>query len=328
MSAGTLPANMKAVVFDTETNTLALETQPVPTPGKDELLIKVHSVAVTKGELTWGAFVKWPKKQVTTYDVTGTVVAAPSDSSFKVGDEVYGRVDATRQGSAREYATILESETAMRPKNLTVEEAAAVPMSALTAWQALFTQAGLKEPDETGTAGVEKGKRVLITAASGGVGMLGVQFAKLSGATVVVSCGAKNRDFMLGLGADDVIDYKTTTLTGWVGNDESKKFDVVFDCAGGKTLEEAWFVVKEGGVLVNIAPVFKEPDSGVPKGVKGWFFIMTADGKMLSRISEFIERGQIQTMYDSVFSFEDFQKAFDRTASGQTKGKVVLKPSL
>lgn len=316
---------MKAVALNTESNQLELVSQPVPSPSQGEILIKVKASAITNGELTWGVFMKWPKYQTVTYDVVGTVVSTAPESRFKAGDEVYGRIDASRLGSAAEFAILLESETAFKPKNLTVEEATTVPMSAITSWQALFTQAGLKEPAANGTDKVNQGKRVLITAASGGVGIFGVQLAKLSGATVIATSGADNVDFVRSLGADEVVDYKKQSMSEWVGSDESKKFDVVIDAVGGRTLENNWSVVKEGGVLVSIHPTFKLPEGGAPNGVKGWFFIMTSDGKQLERISNHIEKGQIKSVYDSAFELGDYQKAFDRVATGHARGKVVLK---
>jgi hypothetical protein len=145
MSLPDLPSVQKAVVFNTHTTTLSLSTErPVPTPSSS-LLLRVHSTAITNGELTWGPFVNWPENHVPCFDVSGTVVRLPSgpstsspSSRFKIGDRVYGRIAADRDGAARSYAMISESEAAHVPKGLGMLEASTVPMSAHTAWQAVF----------------------------------------------------------------------------------------------------------------------------------------------------------------------------------------------
>ncbi|KAF2489803.1 NAD(P)-binding protein [Lophium mytilinum] len=319
-----IPKTQPTILFNTTTSTLSLSPAfPVPTPPPTEHLIRVHATALTNGELTWGPFVAWPALHVPAFDVAGTVLTPVAGSPFAPGDEIYGRVTAAREGCAREYATIAPSEAALRPEALSEVEAATVPMSAETAWQALFEHGGLAALGADGRGVVENaGKRVLVLAASGGVGLWAVQFARLAGAYVVGTCSGRNAGFVSGLGADEVVDYTETSLEAWVAEE---KFDVVFDCAGGKSMEDAWTVVREGGTFVSIVPRYKEPEGGAPKGVKGLFFIMESRGEELAVISGLMERGLCKTVVDSVWKLEEYEKAFAKTASGHARGKVVIK---
>jgi NADPH:quinone reductase-like Zn-dependent oxidoreductase len=322
-----LPKSIRSILLNTKTGRLALIQTSTPNPPSNEHLIRVHTTALTNGELTWAAYCPWPEQHVPGYDVAGTIVSEVPGSKFKIGDEIYGRVNAMREGTAREYATILPSETAIRPKGLTLEEASTIPMSAETAWQALFSEAGLQEPSTerlSENLAIGRGKRILITAASGGVGIFAVQLAKLIGAYVVGTCGSSNADFVGSLGADEVIDYRTTSVKNWVAGDEDKKFDVILE-GSGKNVEELWGVLRQGGMMSAYAPGFAEPKDGIPDGVKGRWFVMESSGLQLEKISQFIEKGKLRTAVDKVYSMEQFQEAFDRAHSGRAKGKVVIK---
>ncbi len=254
--------------------------------------------------------------------MAGSVVIAPSDSPFTVGDEVYARTNYYRTGTAQEYATAPTEELALRPKRLTWAESATVPMSAETAWQALFVNAGLKPEAGAGA----KGKRVFVTAASGGVGTWVVQLARWAGAEVIGTCGSDNVEWVKSLGASEVIDYKNTDVKEWATSDESRKADIVIDCIGRKSLEDAWWVVKDGGVLISI---FQPPEEVKPVGFAGkdimnLFFIMESNGTQLTEITKLIDGGSFVPALDSVFSLEKFEEAFAKLESGKTRGKVVL----
>jgi NADPH:quinone reductase-like Zn-dependent oxidoreductase len=200
-----------------------------------------------------------------------------------------------------------------------------MPMSAETAWQALFIQAGL---EEIGSADMGRNaeKRVLVTGASGGVGLWVVQLAKLAGCEVVGTCGPDNIESVKSYGAVEVVNYRTTSLKSWVEEDESRMFDVVIDCVGKSSLEDAWWAVKDNGTLISIC---QPPETLKPKGlekeaVRNLFFIMTPNGDHLKKISGLLEEGKVRPVVDSVFKFEDFENGFKRVASGHAKGKVII----
>jgi NADPH:quinone reductase-like Zn-dependent oxidoreductase len=333
-----LPAYQRAVIFNTKTNLLSFSSSsPVP-QSTAELLIRVHSTAITNGELTWGPFVNWPEEHVPCYDVSGTIAGLPLNSNtqgFKIGDKIYGRVMANREGTAREYATILPSEAALIPTGLRMLEAASFPMSAHTAWQALFqhgqltgsfTTTSVPHIDEHGEAvlGQAKGKRVLVLGAAGGVGLQAVQFAKFAGAYVVGTASAKNEQYLKDLGIDEVIDYTQRSVQEYIAS-SNNRFDLVFDCVGGKSMLDGWYGVTDDGAYISIVPGFEEPEGGKPAGVRSKWFVMEAKGDELARIGKFFEKSMLKATVDSVWALEEFKGAFDKTASGHARGKVVLK---
>lgn len=317
------PETIRTLLHNTKTHELSLTSLPAPSDPQ-LILLKVHTTSLTSGELLWTEALH-PDTPVPGFDVAGTVISAPSNSKFKLGDSVYALTSFSRAGAARELQLALETELALKPASLSWEEAASVPLSALTAWQCLFVHGGLKEPNEDEAA---KGVRVLITAASGGVGVWVVQLARLAGAYVVATCGPSNVKFVHGLGADEVLDYSKTNLKEWVAEDlENRRFDVVIDCKGGDVLEEAWTAVKSGGFFDSVAePVDKaKPTKGVADGIRTKWFIVEQDGEQLAKISSLIETGKVKAVLDSVFALDDWEKAFERLNGGHARGKVVLK---
>lgn len=324
------PKTQNAVLQPDKMSTavIMITDHPVPTANHSvaEHLIRVHTTAITNGELLWAknfppSNSTEPKILIPCNDVAGTVVTAPPSSPFQPGTEVYARSNYNRTGCAREYSILLTEEMAKRPQKLSWAESATVPMSAETAWQALFVHAGLEAKAGEGA----KGKRVFITAASGGVGVWMVQLAKWAGAEVVATCGADSVEWVKSLGADEVIDYTKTDLKEWASG-EGKKVDIVIDCIGRKSLEDAWWAVKDGGVLISI---FQPPEQVRPAGVEGniknLFFIMASIGEDLQKVTELIEAGVVgKVALDSVHPFNKYQEAFKKLESGKTKGKVVL----
>lgn len=305
-----------------------MTTNPVPTakPASTEHLIRVHTTAITNGELLWAQYFPLPegttseKILVPCNDVAGTVITAPEDSPFQPGAEVYARANYDRTGCAREYTILLTEEMSKRPRNLSWAESAVVPMSAETAWQTLFEHVGWQPKASEGA----KGKRIFITAASGGVGVWMVQLAKWAGAHVTATCGAKNVEWVKSLGADEVLDYTKTDIKQWASG-EGHKVDVAIDCIGRKSLEDAWWTVKAGGTLISIyqPPEQKKPE-GVEDNIKNFFFIMTSVGEQLRKVTELIESGIAKPALDSVFPVDEFKEAFKKVESGKTRGKVVL----
>ncbi|MCJ1241267.1 hypothetical protein MMC14_009271 [Varicellaria rhodocarpa] len=248
------PISARALVqVDPLYKELSLTSLRVPRvrPNSDEHLIRVHTVAICNGELLW--MKNFPpadltsKDLVPTFDVAGTVVEAPASSTFCPGDEVYARTSPGRTGCARDYAIALTEELAHRSQRLTWAESAALPLSAQTAWQALFIHAGL---DSIG-ANHASGKRVLVTAAAGGVGAWVMQLSNLAGAEVIGTCGPQNAKLVQSLGAREVIDYHTADIREW-GQSPQNQVGIVIDCVGGKALEDVWWTVRDGGILISV----------------------------------------------------------------------------
>ncbi|EEH20938.2 hypothetical protein PABG_03169 [Paracoccidioides brasiliensis Pb03] len=311
---------------DVEKDTLTLIQRPIPVvkPNSEEHLVRVHATALCARELLWPKLFPVPGKTeiIPGYDLAGTVVIAPESSPFEVGDQVYARTNYERPGCARDYTIAVTSEIAHRPTNLSWAESATIPLSALTAWQALFVQGGLGGPENA----ANKYKRVFITAASGGVGSWVVQLARIAGLRVCASCGSENVEFVRGLGADEVVDYRTTTLTDWAAADDKRKADLIIDCFGNETLKDAWGCVKDGGTLISIVqpPEEKKPANCTAKNVRNFFFIMEPNGTQLAKITDLVLQGKCHGVLDSTFELEEFENAFAKVDTRRAKGKVVL----
>ncbi|KAL8743430.1 MAG: hypothetical protein Q9190_004215 [Brigantiaea leucoxantha] len=322
-----IPSYARALLqLDPNSQHIALARLPVPRrKSQNEHLIHVHAVAPCKGELLWSknfpAPNPWAKMLIPANDVAGTVVEAPEFSPFKVGDEVYARTNYARTGAARDYTIGLTEEMAHRPQRLTWVQSAAVPLSSETAWQALFVQAGLGDIDN----GRAQGKRILVTAASGSVGAWIVQLARLADAEVIGTCGSGNVEFVKGLGATEVINYSTTDLCEW-GSEPRNQVDIAIDCVGKGSLEGAWWAVKEGGMLISIfqPPEDVRPEALKEKKVNNLFFIMQTSGEQLEKITKLVEDGKCEPTVDSVWKFEEYEKAFEKLEGGHARGKVVL----
>ncbi|KAF2272424.1 NAD(P)-binding protein [Westerdykella ornata] len=325
MRAITRPAKDKPPRLDS--------SHPVPQPSPTAYLVSTKATALTRGELTWPEPLE-PEIPIPGYDLAGYIQQLPSESPtpsrFKTNDEIYALTAFHRQGNAREVSLALEEEMALKPRNMSFEEAATVPLSALSAWQALFVHGKLeanftdRETLERSTMGK---RRVLVTAASGGVGIWGVQLAHQAGAQVVGTSGPTNVDFVKSLGADMVLDYTKTDIADWVNEDrESRCFDIVLDCVGGETLVSAWKCARKGGTVISVAepPVPKKPATGVEEGVEGVWFIVSPNGAQLARITQLIEEGRCKGCVDNVYKLEQWEEAFDRVEGGHARGKVVL----
>lgn len=225
---------IKVIQHDPETHTLKLISTTSPTKRAASYTVRVHAFGVTKGELQWAEPCSLKKDAVPGYDVAGVIEDVPADPDkpprFKPGMRVYALTAFERAGNAREITIMEESEMALMPKGVFWREAAAVPMSALTAWQALFVHGGLKAEEATNRkrtrANENAQKRLLIIGASGAVGFWAVQLAKWAGIGHVVGvCGPDNVEFVRGFGADEVINYRVSDIGPWLrfGGDESEK---------------------------------------------------------------------------------------------------------
>jgi NADPH:quinone reductase-like Zn-dependent oxidoreductase len=301
--------------------------EPTVADSPDCYIIQTKAAALTRGELAWPEPLE-PDTPVPGYDFAGVVVAVPTtsgDKAFQPGTEVYGfTFPFSRKGNAREITVADEQGIRLKPKNLSWEEAASVPLSALAAWQGLFVHGRMSPPDTSSNAG----KRVLVTAASGGVGIWAVQLAHQAGIEVVGTCGPSNVEFVSDLGADTAMDYTKTDLVDWVSEDrEKRQFDVVLDCIGGQTLTKTWKLVKENGIVVSVAepPDPKRPEAGVAEGVQGVWFIVEAHCDQLERVTKLIEQGKCKSRVDRVYKLEDWREAFKRLEGGHAQGKVILR---
>ncbi|MCJ1263506.1 hypothetical protein MMC22_003376 [Lobaria immixta] len=279
---------------------------PSPSPSSSQYLIRVHATALTANELTWRETITRPLP-IPGHDVSGTIVSVPAEgpANFNANDEVFALTSFSRDGAAAEYVLAEEHELARKPGAISHEEAVAVPLSALTAWQALFTHAAL-----------EAGQLVLVLGAAGGVGTMAVQLARWNGARVVGTCSEGKVGFVKSLGAHEVIDYQKSRVDG--------KFEVVLDCVGGETQEGGWEHVKEGGILMSVAEPLKDESKKQFPGIRSLFFVVEPNGTQLERIAKAIDEGKVKPVVDRVFPLEKGEAAFELLAHGRTRGKIVL----
>lgn len=330
---------MKAFVVDKYKKKGALRLANVPEPEVQDtdVLVRVHATAVNllDSKLRDGEFkliLPYRPPFILGHDVAGTVVRTGSKASrFKVGDEVYARPRDHRVGTFAEFIAINEADVALKPKNLSMTEAASIPLVGLTAWQALV---------EVGK--VKPGQKVFIQAGSGGVGTFAIQLAKHLGATVATTASARNAELVKSLGADVVIDYKTQDFEKVLSG-----YDLVLNSQDPKTLDKSLGVLKPGGQLISISgppdPAFAKEaglnlflklimrllSRGVRKkaerlGLRYSFLFMRAQGQQLSEITSLIEAGVIRPLVDKVFQFENTGDALAYVETGRAKGKVVI----
>src|SRR5256885_7880697 len=311
---------------------------PEPELRDADVLVRVHAagVNVLDSKIRDGEFkliLPYRLPLILGNDVAGVVVRVGSNvRRFKLGDEVYARPNKDRIGAFAEFISMNEDDVAIKPKALTMEEAASIPLVGLTAWQALIERANLKQ-----------GQQVLIHAGSGGVGTFAIQLAKHIGATVATTTSTPNVDLVKSLGADVVIDYKKEDFEKVLSG-----YDVVLNSLGKDTLAKSLEVLKPGGKLISISgppdvAFAKQNGSnwflqqamrllsfGIRKkakhhGVSYSFVFMRANGEQLSKITSLIESGIIRQVMDRIFPFEATKQAWAYLETGRAKGKVVIK---
>jgi NADPH:quinone reductase-like Zn-dependent oxidoreductase len=221
---------------------------------------------------------------------------------------VFAYIDLERDGAYAEYTVAEEKAVARKPASIDHVKAAAVPVTALTAWQALVDTAGLKA-----------GQTALIHGGAGGVGTMAIQIAKIRGARVIATASAGNLDYLKSLGADQAIDYKATRF-----EDAVKGVDVVLDTIGGDTQERSWKVLKKGGVLVAL---FDPPaqDKAKELGVRAADLVVRPNAEELGEIGELIDAGRIQVVVSEVFPLREVQRAHAQIETHHTRGKLVLR---
>jgi NADPH:quinone reductase-like Zn-dependent oxidoreductase len=242
------------------------------------------------------------------HEVSGVVERmAPDVTDFRPGDEVYGLVDFLHDGAAADFAAVRAANLALKPVTIPHEQAAALPLSALTAWQALFEHARL-----------DVGQSVLIHGGAGGVGSLAVQLARWRGSRVLATVSASNAELVRSLGADEVIDYRTTRF-----EERLRDIDVVLDTIGGETQERSWQVLRKGGVLVAlVSPI--PPGVAEQHDVRGVFFIVSGSRKQLDQITGLVNAGKLRPVVSEVLPLARAREAFEHGAARHAPGKIVL----
>ena len=317
---------------------LLLAEIPKPSVKDDEVLVEVHATGLNllDSKIKSGEFkmiLPYQFPLILGHDAAGTVIQVGKNVKlFKVGDPVYARPADFHIGTFAEYIAINENDVALKPKNISMEEAASIPLVALTVWQALV---------EIGN--VQKGQKVFIQAGSGGVGTIAIQLAKYLGATVATTASEKSFDILKSLGADVLIDYKNQDFENVL-----QDYDLVLNSQDTATLKKSLNVLKPGGKLISISgpptPDFARAigapwyikmilsliSSSVRKkaeklGVQYSFLFMRANGKQLHEITKLIESGDIKPVVDKVFPFSQTNEALAYVESGRAKGKIVVK---
>lgn len=330
---------MKAYTISGYGKTQILQQAEMPDPivKEHDILVQVHAAGlnlidakIRNGEFNLLLPHKFPL--ILGHDVAGVVTRVGSRvKKFKVGDEVYARPADLRIGTFAELIAFHEDDAALKPKNLTMAEAASIPLVGLTVWQALVDKANL-----------QKGQKVFIQAGSGGVGTFAIQFAKHLGAEVATTTSATNADWVKNLGADTVIDYRKEDFEKILQN-----YDVVLHSQDSKALEKSLRILKPGGKLISISGP-PDPDFGTQLGL-AWplkvvlwglshqvkaraqklgvsfsFLFVKAQGEQLDKITGLLESGIIRPVVDRVFPFEETNEALHYVEAGRAKGKVVI----
>ncbi|MEK4497720.1 NADP-dependent oxidoreductase [Bacillus sp. FSL R12-0069] len=330
---------MKAMIID-KYGKVPMRMAEVPTPeiNEYEVLAEIYAASINPidfkirdGKVKM--LLKYEMPLILGNDFSGVITKVGSKvTRFKVGDEIYARPRKNKIGTFAEYIAIHEDDIALKPKNLSFEEAASIPLVGLTSYQALHDIMQL-----------QKGQKILIHAGSGGVGTFAIQLAKIMGATVTTTASKAGANLVKSLGADEIINYKTEKF-----EDILKDYDAVFDTIGGTTLEKSFNIIKSGGNIVSVsgmpnARFGKEFGSGFFKtllfslaskkltalekkhNARYSFLFMKPSGDQLRTIANYIEAGKIKPIIDRVFSFEDAQKAMEYSEAGRAKGKIIVK---
>ena len=289
---------------------LRYEDAPKPSPKDNQVLVRVSAAAITPTEFAWYPTFHTreggnrPFPIILGHEFSGVVEAmGPTCTGVRTGDAVYGLNDWFMDGAQAEYCLTVPANIAPKPTTLDHTQAAVVPISALTAWQALIERGRLSE-----------GQRVLVHGAAGGVGSFAVQVARYKNAYVIVTASAANTDFIKALGADEVIDYRITPFDTVV-----RDVDVVLDTVGGDTRDRSWGVLKKGGRLVTIAADAERSDE---QRVRDAFFIVEPNPEQLIDISRLIDTNIIRPTVGDIFAMNDARQAYERKP---VRGKNVLR---
>ena len=329
---------MKAYLLDRyKQDELRLGDIPTPEAGDDDVLVEVYAAGlnlldskIRSGEFK--AILPYKLPIALGHDMAGVVVRVGRNvRDFKPGDAVYSRVPDGHIGTLAEFIAVRARDVALKPANLTMVEAASIPLVGLTAWQSLVERAGIK-----------KGDKVLIQAGSGGVGTFAIQLARHLGATVATTASGASKDFLTSLGADIVIDYRKDAFEKALSG-----YDAVLNSLDADTLEKSLDVLKPGGQLISISGppdvvfakkqglnwvlqlVLRLISASIRRKAKARkvnysFLFIRADGAQLRQITPLLEAGTIKPVIDRVFPFTAVNEALAYIETGRAKGKVVV----
>jgi len=311
---------MRAIILNEpgDVNQLHYTEIPQPEPLENEVLIKVKAISINPvdvktraGKGVYGRL-KEESPLIIGWDISGVVEKTGSKvTQFKKGDAVFGMVNFPGHGKAyAEYVAAPETHLALKPANVSFEEAAAATLVALTAYQALVHHAK-----------VQAGQNILVHAASGGVGHIAIQIAKYLGASVTGTSSLKNKEFVLGLGADKHIDYNAYD---W--NSHQDSFDFILDTIGRDNIDKSIEVTKKGGTLISIPTGLNEKvtEKAKLKGIEGYFILVQSNGQDMKAIADLLEKGIIKPFVSETFPFDKMKEAHLQQETGRTKGKIII----
>ncbi len=293
---------------------LVYEDAPRPVPGPGDALVRVYATGITPTELTWDETYQNPDGSpripaIPGHELSGVIESVPIGvRDLGPGDAVYALIDFPRDGAAAEYVAVQANDLALKPRTFDHAHSAAVTLSGLTAWQALFTHGDL-----------QPGQKVLIHGGAGGVGTFAVQLARWKGAHVVTTSSGANLEFLRSLGADQTIDYTQTRF-----EDELREIDLVLDAVGGDTVARSWGVLRRGGAMISVAKDIPKDEPG-KHNARGLFFIVKPDRGQLEQMAKLIDTGSMKSIVAGVFPLAEARQAFELAAQGHTRGKMVLR---
>jgi NADPH:quinone reductase-like Zn-dependent oxidoreductase len=285
---------------------LRIEELPAPEPPDGEVLIRVRAASINP--IDWKQRRGLSQKELPAVlgnDISGTIERSRADG-FAEGEDVFGFAPS---GGYAEFAVAPPAAIAKKPQGVSHDAAAGIPVSGLTAWQALFDRGGL-----------QSGQTLLVAGAAGGVGHFAVQLGKHAGARVIGTGSARNREFVLSLGADQYVDYASEDVAEVIGD-----ADVVFDTVGGETTKTLVPSVREGGVIVVIAGAPPEAEAA-ERGARAELLIMSSSAEQLAKVGELVAAGEVKVEIAGTFSLSQVAQAHELSEAGHTRGKLILEP--
>ncbi|MGR5061930.1 NADP-dependent oxidoreductase [Photobacterium sp. DNB22_13_2] len=307
---------MKALQLN-ESNEISLQDIAIPSIADDEVLVKVAGAGINPVDWkiangTLAFLIKKPHPLTLGTDLSGTITHVGSSvKQFNVGDRVYAMAEIGFDGTFAEYCRVNISALSLAPKSEYLAQAAAYPLTSLTAWQSLFS-IGQLQADQ----------RILIHAGAGGVGHIAVQLAKAKGAYVIATASAHNESYLYELGADVVLDYNNQDIITTL---QTNPVDMVFDTLGGQVQIDSLKVIRNGGRLVSITGLSEETEAlATQKNINALFHFVQNNGEQLTHIAELIDSGKLKANIQQSFNIESHKAAFSLSEDGHVRGKLIF----